>query len=615
MAELHLDVISTASSKGLDEAQKELKETRAEADKLGSSFNDLEADAFNLEAAIASSRLEVKRLAAEFKQTGDRSLVIDLKRESAWLGDLTKMAAAGGAAGATAGKGFMSAFDGALSGTGVAKPVIYGTLILAAIAAAPTIGAVIGGAVAGGIGTIGVAGGIAMAAKDPEVKAAAKSFGQSISEEFFSGGDAFVRPTVQALAHLADVFRDLKLGETFAKMAPHVTTIAVGIGNLAENTMPGLNKAFERMGPFADAAAEGFGDMGSALSQFMDDVTASEGTVEGLEVMFRIVNNTIVLLGKGVNWLSERFEDMNEVIHGVVRGALVLSNLPGSPLAAFRGELERVDNEMTDLRTVTSKVHTDFGPAEGALRSFGQAADLSAEQLGYFNKEMDKTYHGFLDLTSAQVDAEEALDNLEETLRENGPTMDINTEAGRENVRMLGDLARDAEEVRKKTLEQTGSVDEANTAYGKLRDKFKEMLTQLGYGPAAIEALTNKWLGLQDLPPIELMARLTVIYPSNVPKHIWDSKLEGVARAEGGPIEAGKPYLVGEEGPEWVVPSRNGYVIPNGGGMGGSSGSWGGGMPPVTISFASTGDALFDAVLRELKKHVRISGGVEAALT
>jgi hypothetical protein len=34
-------------------------------------------------------------------------------------------------------------------------------------------------------------------------------------------------------------------------------------------------------------------------------------------------------------------------------------------------------------------------------------------------------------------------------------------------------------------------------------------------------------------------------------------------RAEGGPIAAGQPYLVGERGPELVVPSQSGHVVPN----------------------------------------------------
>ena len=40
------------------------------------------------------------------------------------------------------------------------------------------------------------------------------------------------------------------------------------------------------------------------------------------------------------------------------------------------------------------------------------------------------------------------------------------------------------------------------------------------------------------------------------------SRLAG-ARAEGGPVSAGKPYLVGEKGPEIVVPKQDATVIPN----------------------------------------------------
>lgn len=37
------------------------------------------------------------------------------------------------------------------------------------------------------------------------------------------------------------------------------------------------------------------------------------------------------------------------------------------------------------------------------------------------------------------------------------------------------------------------------------------------------------------------------------------------AKAIGGPVQSGKPYLVGERGPEMFVPSRSGSIVPNGG--------------------------------------------------
>ena len=37
----------------------------------------------------------------------------------------------------------------------------------------------------------------------------------------------------------------------------------------------------------------------------------------------------------------------------------------------------------------------------------------------------------------------------------------------------------------------------------------------------------------------------------------------GNMRAEGGPVKKGEPYVVGEKGPELIVPSESGNVIPN----------------------------------------------------
>jgi hypothetical protein len=42
-----------------------------------------------------------------------------------------------------------------------------------------------------------------------------------------------------------------------------------------------------------------------------------------------------------------------------------------------------------------------------------------------------------------------------------------------------------------------------------------------------------------------------------------DGKSAVTARAKGGPVKAGQPYLVGEEGPEIVIPDDDGEVVPN----------------------------------------------------
>ena len=51
-------------------------------------------------------------------------------------------------------------------------------------------------------------------------------------------------------------------------------------------------------------------------------------------------------------------------------------------------------------------------------------------------------------------------------------------------------------------------------------------------------------------------------------------------RAQGGPVNAGRPYMVGEKGPELFVPSSSGSIVPNG-----AMGSSGGGTGGVTVNY------------------------------
>ena len=44
------------------------------------------------------------------------------------------------------------------------------------------------------------------------------------------------------------------------------------------------------------------------------------------------------------------------------------------------------------------------------------------------------------------------------------------------------------------------------------------------------------------------------------------SNLPWPARANGGPVSSGQPYMVGERGPELFTPSQSGFITPNGGG-------------------------------------------------
>ena len=70
-------------------------------------------------------------------------------------------------------------------------------------------------------------------------------------------------------------------------------------------------------------------------------------------------------------------------------------------------------------------------------------------------------------------------------------------------------------------------------------------------------------------------------------------------RAEGGPVTGGRPYIVGENGPELFVPGMSGGIIPNSGVTGGGAN--------ITINVQGADP---NAVVRALQQYVRLSGPV-----
>lgn len=70
--------------------------------------------------------------------------------------------------------------------------------------------------------------------------------------------------------------------------------------------------------------------------------------------------------------------------------------------------------------------------------------------------------------------------------------------------------------------------------------------------------------------------------------------------ADGGPVSLGRPYLIGEEGPELFVPNRMGTIVPNSG--------MGGGNVYVTVTGAIDPEGTARTIIRVLEDAQRRSG-------
>lgn len=117
----------------------------------------------------------------------------------------------------------------------------------------------------------------------------------------------------------------------------------------------------------------------------------------------------------------------------------------------------------------------------------------------------------------------------------------------------------------------------ADFAAGPVTDASKTIETAVERSFRAVEstiarAAVNGTLSIHNLVNAILadfdriaLSQFVVKPLENLIGHIAGTLLGGMvgARASGGPVLAGVPYLVGEQGPELFVPQSNGGIVPN----------------------------------------------------
>jgi hypothetical protein len=285
-----------------------------------------------------------------------------------------------------------------------------------------------------------------------------------------------------------------------------------------------------------------------------------------------------------------------------------------------------------EVKTAADKVKT----ATDAVHSYSQA--LQDAGLAVLS-----TRDAQRNLIQSVVDAEAAV-------AKNGKTLDINTQAGRDNAAALDAQAGKALGLSKSIYDETHSEEALRVSLVKSRDSLVATGIRFGMTKAEAGAYADKVLKIPDKKKTDVLiagrtqaeadaaaikARLDALHPVTIevkvkvpvmPKGVltaageaaWKSSFVNFlpGRASGGPVAAGVPYIVGERRAEVFVPETNGTILPRVGGGGGGSG--GGGSPTVVKIYVNgqvygSVDALAAAVLPGLQ---RLAGsGVQLGLT
>ena len=423
-------------------------------------------------------------------------------------------------------------------------------------------------------------------------------------------GRPFVEPLIEQMGRLESIGASFfaELGDDIAPLADNLDNLVDGIEGFADNL--DFSAAVKAAQPLINVLAEALPDIGDAITQMFEEMAdGSDGTVLALEDLLSATADLIVEFGAFIGLLSDLYEGVNDFADAVGDAADRFQEwggyflFPGLiPLVEGLQSASETANGMTGA--IRMAVHESKGFADG-IGGIGESAEDAARELLDFSNAIDDAFGKQMSLDEATARYKRGIRELTAELKEGKRTLDENTEAGQDNADNVRDWLQNIEDLRTATIAQGGDVRTANATYEAQVKALKDVLLQLGYNKKAVDDLVGAYDKIPTRIEIELILRASTL-PS---KQALEHAMEG--RASGGPVKAGRTYVVGEDGPEIVTFGVDGMVhtAAQSAAMmsGASGGSSGGGVSEVRASLEITGAE--DEFVRMIRKIVKVRGG------
>lgn len=508
-----------------------------------------------LPAEIAAAELAVKRLTAQYAKTGDVDILKNLKGQRSTIKelenaklDLSKWATEAAKEGQNFAQRFGSSMVDSLN---TSFPSELRTIFLiaggtVAVTLAPLIGGAVAAAVLGGVGLGGVVGGVVLAAQDNRVQSAFSTMGRELFATLKDTADPFIEPLLKVPARLRAEFAAAvpDLRGIFGDLSSTVDPLARGLAGLVREALPGIRRAVSASVPLINTLARLMPEIGRTLSAFFDSMERSgPGAEKALIFIVRVIEMMIRGLGILIELLSKFFD--------------LISKVPSV------------------FKLLTGHV-AEFGDTStSAFGDLGDAVSGATSDMRDFSDAFDAALNINLDSQHATIAYERAVDDLVKTLKENGRTLDIYTEKGRQNREAILGLVEAAEREKKANIDNGMAVEDANRTFAGHIEWLKKTAAQMGYNKQEVEQLIG---ATNDLPrDIGLNVRAdglaaTISGFSQLKNSIAAAlgaggiSVGGVAaaakrkRALGGAVMPGQVYQVNEQRTEYFQPAMPGRI-------------------------------------------------------
>jgi hypothetical protein len=453
-----------------------------------------------LDRKLLETRAAMVAAGKTFAQTGDQSPLKALLKDERQLTAVQKAISRGAEAiardltnaGQQGGRGFFDRFRGAITSgfdslTGTAPTGLVQWLVAGAVAAAPAVGAAVNAGILLGLGGGALAAGIAGALQNPEVKATWADFGDFLKSGLADASSSFVQPMEAAAVTLRSDFSQVftVLSRDLDALAPALTRVADGFGSFLTNMLPGLDNALQASGPLLMALGDELPRLGTSISFFFDQIAAGgPGAVTFFTDLMTTTEGTIETLGVLTSSLSKVYE--------LTRTQGTAAGLTG-PVGALMSIVE-ADKQKTKADDDAAQAAANHRARMTDEAFAAQQAKMSIDQL---SAAIDKEVNTALAGHNAHLQFNQSLLDLNESVKQNGTSLNDSTAAGIANSNAILRGAAAAEVDRQSTLARTGSVEQATAAFDADMGKLYQHAAALGMDKGQVDNLIG---AVQSIP-------------------------------------------------------------------------------------------------------------------
>lgn len=588
---------------------------------LGRQIDDLEGEMRDLARQIVRTGDEAQKLKLQEKFDVDRNQLAQLK----------KLAAAFGEAGGEGGKQFNKSFGemlGALPGQLKGGAIVAGVALGAALS--PLILSAVAAAVLGSVGGGGIAGGIALASRDSRVKDAATGLTDSLAESFEPIGAKFVEPVVRALHSFEGAGARLatNVAPGMEKLARLVDPLADDLGRAADNLGVGFNNSVDGALPVVRAMGDELVEITEAVGDFLETISEdSDGAVLALETISEFLQDQFKLWGYVISGAEQAYEWM--VRNGNV--AMHVASALGGWIPVIGDIIGRQTQMSDELLMDLGKAKDASDDFKGSLDSQIESLEREQEVVDALTQEFNRLFGIQMGIDEATIRYEKSIDELTESIKENGKTLDVNKEKGRDNREAVLNQIDAIADLRQANIDNGMSIAEADRKYQQQLNSLEKNLLQMGLNRAEVKKIIDAYRGIPSevstsvtapglagvLARMRELDRLYYSSPAFVEYRAGERNPSG--HAYGGAVSSaatggnrGGLVQINEQGAEVARLPDGSIVIPHGQStqmMQNLAGSGGGGVSRLEIvAVRTSGNALMDAIIEGLRFKIDSEG-------